>query len=48
MFWRDQTKVGKLDEAIRIPERLFQRIVARQHKTIARFEQRNGRPPTPR
>lgn len=45
MFWHDQTKVGKLDEAIRIPERLYTRIEQRQAKTIARFHQRHGRRP---
>ncbi|MFJ8853138.1 tyrosine-type recombinase/integrase [Streptomyces sp. NPDC102437] len=48
MFWHDQTKVGNFDQAIRIPERLFQRIQERQAKTVARFVQRHGRPPTPR
>lgn len=47
MFWHDQTKVGNYDEAIRIPERLYQRIEKRQAKTIDRFIQRHGRPPTP-
>ncbi|MBK5991732.1 tyrosine-type recombinase/integrase [Streptomyces sp. MBT58] len=47
MFWHDQTKVGNIDEGIRIPERFYQRIEARQAKTIARFVQRKGRPPTP-
>ncbi|MFD5081707.1 tyrosine-type recombinase/integrase [Kitasatospora sp. NPDC058406] len=46
MFWHDQTKVGNLDEGIRIPERLYQRLEHRQAKTIALFVQRNGRPPT--
>ncbi|WP_330347484.1 tyrosine-type recombinase/integrase [Streptomyces sp. NBC_00582] len=46
MFWHDQTKVGNMDEGIRIPERLFQAIGQRQAKTIARFVQRHGRPPT--
>ncbi|GGR01063.1 hypothetical protein [Kitasatospora griseola] len=32
MFWHDQTKVGNYDEAIRIPERLYERIEARQAK----------------
>ncbi|MFF1717519.1 tyrosine-type recombinase/integrase [Streptomyces sp. NPDC058268] len=48
MFWHDQTKVGNYDEAIRIPERLYQRIERRQTVTVARFVQRYGRPPTPR
>ncbi|MCY0945673.1 tyrosine-type recombinase/integrase [Streptomyces antarcticus] len=46
MFWHDQTKVGNLDAAIRIPERLFTRIEQRQAKTVARFHERYGRPPT--
>nr|WP_243876102.1 site-specific integrase [Streptomyces sp. 846.5] len=46
MFWHDQTKVGNLDEGIRIPERLFHAIEQRQAKTVARFVQRHGRPPT--
>lgn len=48
LFWHDQTKVGNLDEAIRIPERLYQVIERRQQTTIARFTQRHGRPPTDR
>ncbi len=46
MLWHDQTKVGNLDEGIRISERLYQRIVARQAKTVARFAVIHGRPPT--
>ncbi|MGW3974188.1 tyrosine-type recombinase/integrase [Streptomyces ardesiacus] len=46
MFWHDQTKVGNFDAAIRIPERLYQRIEARQAKTIDRFVRRHGRQPT--
>ncbi|MFB8039441.1 hypothetical protein ACFC5Z_42480 [Streptomyces sp. NPDC056004] len=46
LFWHDQTKVGNYDEAIRIPERLYQRLEQRQEKTIARFVHRHGRPPT--
>ena len=46
MFWHDQTKVGNFDEGIRISERLYQRIEARQGKTTARFVQRQGRQPT--
>jgi integrase len=45
MLWHDQTKVGHYDQAIRIPERLYQRLVERQRKTLARFELRHGRPP---
>ncbi|GAA2264972.1 hypothetical protein GCM10010232_66460 [Streptomyces amakusaensis] len=46
LFWHDQTKVGNYDEAIRIPERLFEKIEHRQAKTITRFVQQNGRQPT--
>ncbi|MFE2558321.1 tyrosine-type recombinase/integrase [Streptomyces sp. NPDC059352] len=46
MFWHDQTKVGNFDQAIRIPERLYERLEQRQKVTIAGFVQRNGRPPT--
>ncbi|MFB7648076.1 tyrosine-type recombinase/integrase [Streptomyces sp. NPDC056084] len=46
MFWHDQTKVGNIDEGIRISERLFQRLKARQGKTIDLFIQRNGRLPS--
>lgn len=46
LFWRDQTKVGNLDAAIRIPERLYQTIELRQAITIAQFVQRQGREPT--
>jgi len=46
MLWHDQTKVGNYDAAIRIPERLYQLIQRRQHKTLARFEARHGRQPT--
>jgi hypothetical protein len=34
MLWHDQTKVGNYDAAIRIPERVYQLLEARQHKTI--------------
>ncbi|MGW9613179.1 tyrosine-type recombinase/integrase [Streptomyces diastaticus] len=47
LFWHDQTKVGNLDEAIRIPERLYLRLEQRQKKTIDRYIQRVGHPPTP-
>ena len=46
MLWHDQTKVGNYDEAIRIPERTFHLLQARQHKTLAVFQERNNRPPT--
>jgi integrase len=47
MLWHDQTKVGNYNEGIRIPEPLFARIEQRRAKTIARFERRHGRLPTP-
>jgi integrase len=46
MLWHDQTKVGNYDEAIRIPEVLYERIDARRDKTLTRFEHRHGRLPT--
>jgi integrase len=46
MFWHDQTKVGNYDQAIRISERLYERIERRQAKTIERFLEREGRVPT--
>ncbi|UXY25991.1 tyrosine-type recombinase/integrase [Streptomyces sp. HUAS TT20] len=46
MFWHDQTKVGNYDQAIRIPERLYERIERRQATTVARFVRQHGRPPT--
>ncbi|MGH8920610.1 MAG: tyrosine-type recombinase/integrase, partial [Actinomycetes bacterium] len=42
MLWHDQTKVGKYDEAIRIPETLYARIAQRQLTTLARFADRHG------
>jgi len=45
MLWHDQTKVGNYDQAIRIPERLYERLVERQRKTVARFEARHGHSP---
>ncbi|MER5615395.1 tyrosine-type recombinase/integrase [Streptomyces sp. NPDC002215] len=47
MFWHDQTKVGNLDDAIRISERLYARLEERQGITVARFFERHGRVPTP-
>jgi integrase len=46
LLWHDQTKVGNLDEAIRIPEYAFDRLGERQRKTLERFEVRFGRPAT--
>ncbi|AEV81195.1 Transposase B [Actinoplanes sp. SE50] len=47
MLWHDQTKVGNYDQAIRIPEYTYQRILERQRQTLARFEGRFGHPATP-
>jgi len=46
MFWHDQTKVGNYDAAIRIPERLYERLTERQHKTMDAFVAAHGRRPT--
>jgi len=46
ILWHDQTKVGNYDEAIRIPEAHYSRLGERRAKTLARFEDRRGRPPT--
>jgi len=48
MLWHDQTKVGNYDQAIRIPEPVYQRLQARQQATVEAFSHRHGRPPTPR
>lgn len=42
MLWHDQTKVGNYDQAIRIPEPLYERLAERQRKTLARFADRHG------
>ena len=47
MFWHDQTKVGNYDEAIRIPERLYQLLAARQRKTLAGSSPATAGRPTP-
>lgn len=46
LLWHDQTKVGNYGEAIRIPERLYERLQERQHKTLTTFKDRFGRPAT--
>jgi integrase len=46
MLWHDQTKVGNLNAAVRIPESLYRRLDERRSTSIARFENRHGRPPT--
>ena len=45
VLWHDQTKVGNLDAAIRIPERIYQVLAGRQAKTADRFTARHGRRP---
>jgi integrase len=45
MLWHDQTKVGNLNAAVRIPETLYRRLDERRATSIARFENRHGRPP---
>lgn len=46
VLWHDQTKTGRLNQAVRIPESLYKRIQARQESTIKKFEQIKARPPT--
>ncbi|MFE6052856.1 tyrosine-type recombinase/integrase [Kitasatospora sp. NPDC056446] len=46
LLWHDQTKVGNLDEAIRIPERIFEVIQHRQRLTLQVFRDRHGRMPS--
>lgn len=46
LLWHDQTKVGRYDEAVRIPERLHQRLDARRSKTLQVFHDRHGRTPS--
>jgi integrase len=42
LLWHDQTKVGRYDEAIRIPETVYERITARQRTTLGWFADRHG------
>jgi integrase len=46
MFWHDQTKVGNYDVAIRIPERVYGILAARQRTTLDRFTARYGYRPS--
>jgi integrase len=48
IFWHDQTKVGNYDAAIRIPDRVYDLLEARQAKTLERFTARHGYQPTGR
>ncbi|WP_371551369.1 site-specific integrase [Streptomyces sp. NBC_00554] len=47
-LWHDQTKVGNLDEAIRVPQRLYERLELRKQRTVERFEDLYGRTPGPK
>jgi hypothetical protein len=47
MLWHDQTKVGRYDQAIRIPEPIYERLAQRRDTTVSRFIARHGRAPTP-
>nr|WSX75964.1 site-specific integrase [Streptomyces sp. NBC_00899] len=47
VLWHDQTKVGNLNAAVRIPDRLMDRLEERRRKTLAHFADRHaGRAPT--
>lgn len=47
LLWHDQTKVGNYNEAIRIPERLYEILATRQRKTLTWFaDTHGGRQPT--
>jgi hypothetical protein len=47
LLWHDQAKVGNYDEAMRIPEYIYQKITGRQRKTLDLFERHHGRPRAP-
>lgn len=48
MLWHNQTKVGRYDEAIRIPDTVYERLAQRQRTTLARFADRHaGRQASP-
>jgi integrase len=42
ILWYDQTKVGNYNEAIRIPEVLYDRLDKRRTKSLRLFENNNG------
>lgn len=47
MLWHDQTKVGNLNAAVRIPNHLLDRLEERRKKTLIHYADRHaGRPPT--
>lgn len=45
-LWHDQTKVGKYNEGVRIPEYTFERLLTRQQRTLEQFELKFRRPPS--
>ena len=45
MLWHDQTKVGRYDQAIRIPDPLFERLAQRRETTLSRFTAGHGHAP---
>ncbi|MDO0909383.1 site-specific integrase [Streptomyces sp. DT2A-34] len=48
LLWHDQTKVGNLNAAVRIPDHLLNRLEERRQKTLAHYADHHaGRPPTP-
>ncbi len=47
LLWHDQTKVGNLNAAVRIPDHLLHRLEERRQKTLTHHADRHaGRPPT--
>lgn len=47
LLWHDQTKVGNLNAAVRIPDHLLHRLEERRRKTLTHYADRHaGRPPT--
>ncbi|MFE9096929.1 tyrosine-type recombinase/integrase [Streptomyces sp. NPDC007264] len=47
LLWHDQTKVGNLNAAVRIPDHLLDRLEERRQKTLTHYADRHaGRPPT--
>ncbi|WP_258314838.1 tyrosine-type recombinase/integrase [Streptomyces sp. Act143] len=48
LLWHDQTKVGNLNAAVRIPDHLLDRLEERRQKTLAHYADRHAsRLPTP-
>jgi integrase len=45
-LWHDMHKVGVVDYSIPLAKYAYEALLRRQAKTLARFEQRNHRPPT--